>query len=145
MFLVNRPKRPILARPGLLLLALVIILAIGWVHRAFFSNDGIALTSAEAPRIVVVGAEDALSTFGELRGTLVTGELPGGAHEAEVLSDRDCAPDTDGVSHCLNELALGSTRLTIRHRHRMSQVPCLRPGETVTLMDAATYTARHSS
>jgi hypothetical protein len=131
------PKISAFTRPGTLFLALLVVLATGWAHR-------IASTPSEAQRTVVVGLTERPSTPGELHGMLVEGTLPEGVRDAEVLSDRDCAPDPDGISHCLNELALGETRITIRHHRRMAEVPCLRPGETVTVMDAATYAERRS-
>ncbi|MGZ4137590.1 MAG: hypothetical protein ACXVPX_08475 [Actinomycetota bacterium] len=57
---------------------------------------------------------------------------PAGPMMATVLSDANCAPDADGVSHCLNRLRLDSgSELTVRHNHRMIEVPCLSPGERV--------------
>lgn len=142
---MKRPNLSVLTRPGYLLLALVLVLAIGWAHQAFFSDTGMVSEVAETSRIVVVGSDTTPSTPDELHGTLVAGTLPSGVHDAEVLSDRDCAPDAKGVSHCLNGLALASTRITIRHHHRMSEVACLEPGETVTVMDEATYADRQGS
>lgn len=137
-------KHFFLARPLVLLSALALFLALGWATFSIVSVDDAAATADNA-RIVVVGTEKALSTPGVLRGTLVAGTFHDGAHVAEVLSDRDCAPDADGISHCLNELDLGSTRITIRHHHRMNEVPCLSPGETVRVMDAATYADHQES
>lgn len=140
-----RRIRSFFARPGSLLLVLVVVLAVGWIHRAIFSAEGGVSSSPEPPRTVVVGLTENPSEAGELHGTLVAGDLTDGAHEAEVLSDRDCAPDSEGISHCLNELDLGKNRITIRHHHRMSEVPCLRPGETITVMDSAAYADRQAS
>jgi hypothetical protein len=49
-----------------------------------------------------------------------------------VLTDEDCAAGEHGISHCRNTLRLpdGKT-LTVRNPHRMSEVPCMTPGETV--------------
>lgn len=53
---------------------------------------------------------------------------------ATVLSDENCEPDVHGYSHCLNELELpDGERIAVRHTHRMSEVPCLSPGERVNL------------
>jgi hypothetical protein len=54
-----------------------------------------------------------------------------------VQSDANCQPDQDGVSHCLNQLAIGDTTVLVRHHHKMSETPCLTPGETVNLTDHA--------
>lgn len=49
-----------------------------------------------------------------------------------VLTDSDCAPDAEGLSHCHNMIALaGGATITIQDNHQMSRHRCLRPGETV--------------
>jgi len=56
---------------------------------------------------------------------------------ALVLTDTRCAPDARGVSHCLNRLRLSSGRVvTVVHDHRMMDMPCLSPGERVTVSPA---------
>jgi hypothetical protein len=63
---------------------------------------------------------------------LVKGTLPSKVTTATVLTDTDCSPDGNGISHCLNVLRLGSGRhITIRHDHSMMNDPCLTPGEHV--------------
>lgn len=53
---------------------------------------------------------------------------------AVVLSDTRCNPDNRGVSHCLNRMRLANRSvITVVHNHRMAQMPCLSPGEHVTL------------
>ena len=53
---------------------------------------------------------------------------------ARVLTDTRCDPDTMGVSHCLNRMQLANgTVITVVHNHRMMDMPCLSPGEQVTL------------
>jgi hypothetical protein len=67
-----------------------------------------------------------------MRGTLLDGKLPDGVVEATVLTDEDCEPDAKGVSHCRNQLRLPSGKtVTVRHPHRMHDVPCMVPGERV--------------
>jgi hypothetical protein len=67
-----------------------------------------------------------------MRALLVDGKLPARPVEATVLTDEDCAADARGVSNCRNELRLPSGRtLAVRHPHRMAEVPCMTPGETV--------------
>jgi hypothetical protein len=56
-----------------------------------------------------------------------------------VRSDSNCQPDQQGVSHCLNQLEIGSTTVMVRHHHKMSEVPCLTPGETVNILSLAQY------
>jgi hypothetical protein len=53
---------------------------------------------------------------------------------ARVLTDTRCNPDAMGVSHCLNRMQLADgTQITVVHDHRMMDMPCLSPGERVTL------------
>jgi hypothetical protein len=53
---------------------------------------------------------------------------------AIVLTDTRCNPDARGVSHCLNRMRLtNGTVITVQHDHRMMDMPCLSPGERVTL------------
>lgn len=54
---------------------------------------------------------------------------------AVVLTDTRCNPDARGVSHCLNRLRLANGAVvTVRHDHRMMDMPCLSPGEHVSLI-----------
>jgi hypothetical protein len=73
---------------------------------------------------------------------LEAGAFPtGGVVRATVLTDTNCAPDTDGVSHCMNEMQAGSTHFTVRHNHKMMEEPCFSPTEALNVVDVATYTA----
>lgn len=69
---------------------------------------------------------------------LVDGAIPADVTQLTVLTDEECVPDADGVSHCLNrirfETAGGEGAATLRHHHRMAEEPCLTPGETVMLV-----------
>ena len=74
------------------------------------------------------GAGAQVTTVRMLHGSL--------AHRtrARVLSDTRCTPDAHGVSHCLNRLRLADGRtVTVVHDHRMATMPCLSPGEHVSL------------
>lgn len=72
-----------------------------------------------------------------LHAGLEDGQLPGGPVEATVLTDEDCAPDEQGISHCRNAVRLASGQtVVLRHSHDMHQVPCLAPGERVLLRRA---------
>jgi hypothetical protein len=65
---------------------------------------------------------------------LAKGTMPRRPTTATVLTDTDCAPDQNGVSHCSNILRLVSgRRITVRHDHKMMNDPCLSPGERVRL------------
>ena len=69
---------------------------------------------------------------------LVSGTIPPDVTRLTVVTDENCQPDQDGVSHCLNRVtyqsAQGMGEAVVRHNHRMSEVPCLAPGETVVLV-----------
>lgn len=68
----------------------------------------------------------------QMRALLLSGKLPAGVVNATVLTDEDCAPDAEGVSHCRNKLRLpGGQTIEVRHPHRMHDVPCMTPGESV--------------
>lgn len=93
--------------------------------------------SAKGPRTVLVstGPEPAPSRPGtRLHALRLSGPIPSRRSLATVLSDEDCAPDSRGVSHCINRMRLANGRvLTVRHPHRMMEVPCLARGEHVTV------------
>lgn len=100
-------------------------------------------TDASMRTLVIGSATDRLpgtsNAEGFLMANLRTGMLPAGAATALVLSDANCDPDKDGVSHCLNQLQIGTSVVTVQHHHQMHLVPCLTPGETVKLMPLAAY------
>jgi hypothetical protein len=51
-----------------------------------------------------------------------------------VLTDTRCNPDSMGVSHCLNRVRLANGAvITVGHDHRMADIPCLSPGERITI------------
>jgi len=96
-------------------------------------------TPKAAPRTLFIGAKDAQlplrGTGGVLLATMVSGQVPVGAAQAVVQTDSNCQPDQNGTSHCLNELMINGAKVVIRHHHKMSETPCLTPGETVNLTD----------
>lgn len=72
---------------------------------------------------------------GVLHALLLEGKAPAGEVVATVTSDEDCAPDSKGISHCLNRLRLdGGRRLMVRHPHAMQEVPCMTPGERIRVI-----------
>lgn len=83
--------------------------------------------------VVSSGAEPAPSQPGQImRGRRVEGAMPSGTSLATVLTDEDCSPDAAGISHCRNRIRLsGGRTLTVRHPHRMAEVPCMVPGERI--------------
>lgn len=89
--------------------------------------------------LVFTGAEPRPSPPGTvLNAELLDGRVPARTEVATVLTDEDCNPDAEGISHCLNKLRLpdGSV-LSVRHPHDMMLVPCLSPGEQVEVSAAA--------
>lgn len=72
-----------------------------------------------------------------LRAVLMAGTMPSGPMMGTVLSDENCAPDAQGVSHCTNRLRMeGGIEMTVMHPHRMADVPCLAPGERISVQPA---------
>ncbi len=101
-------------------------------------GDGGAATGKTRTVLVSSGREPAPSSPGPVLHVLdLKGPVPSGPVAATVLSDENCEPDADGVSHCITRLRLadGAT-LTVRHPHRMMEVSCLEPGERVTVRPA---------
>ena len=100
--------------------------------------------SAHAPpaamRSLVVWArrEPAPSLPGAtMRALRVSGAVPGATVVGTVLSDDDCAADAAGISHCINKVRLANGAvLTVRHPHRMADVPCMTPGERLMVRAA---------
>lgn len=74
------------------------------------------------------------SRYDGLHAKLVGGTMPKAATQATVLTDEQCQPDAQEISHCLNRLRLADgSEIAVRHPHNMSEVPCLAPGERVQL------------
>jgi hypothetical protein len=100
-------------------------------------------TDSARRTVIVAQAGEGLPNFSAtdklLMTSLVDGQLPIQAMQAIVQTDSNCQPDEHGVSHCLNELAVGESTIMVRHHHKMSDVPCLTPGETVTILSLEQY------
>ena len=72
-----------------------------------------------------------------LNAGLEKGTLPDKPVVGTILTDEDCAPDAQGVSHCRNVVRLpNGHKIVLRHPHAMMEVPCLEPGEKVLLRRA---------
>lgn len=91
------------------------------------------------PRTVLVanepelGTNDGSLTVGYERGT----KPPSSETDAVVVTDENCTPDAEGVSHCRNEIRMANGKtVRVQHDHRMHEVPCLVPGEKVRLRSA---------
>lgn len=103
------------------------------------SSAGAHATPGEVERTVVVynhvPAPSPSQTI--LHAGLEEGQLPAGPVRATVLTDEECEPDAQGISHCRNEVQLRSGKtVVLRHLHDMMQVECLAPGEEVVLRRA---------
>lgn len=61
--------------------------------------------------------------------------LPAGARlTGTVLTDTNCEPDAQGLSHCNNIIDLGGgRRIEVVHTHLMKRYPCLAPGQRITV------------
>lgn len=66
------------------------------------------------------------------------GTIPSIVSHLTVLTDENCQPDAEGVSHCRNcvqfETETGIEQATLRHHHRMAEEPCLTPGQHVEVV-----------
>lgn len=140
-------KRNTLTISLVTVVALVAAIAVAAV--ALRDSGGATRTSAanshfpaadQARRTVYVyqGREPAASPPGsKLRALRVKGPMPTSAVIATVLSDENCEPDAQGVSHCINRLRLPNGKtLVVRHPHNMADVPCLAPREKVVVRPA---------
>jgi hypothetical protein len=125
---------------GLFVLALLVVAAIA-LNRP---GTGTAVTTALDPSlrtIVVVSKAGEIPALraGDIAVTLEQGTAPLGIKRATVLTDENCAPDAEGVSHCLNRMQAGGQHFTIRHNHKMMEEPCFSPTEELNVLDVATY------
>ena len=73
-----------------------------------------------------------------MHAKLTSGAAPSRPMVGTVMSDSDCGPDATGLSHCRNVIRMpGGHKMVVRHPHRMSDVPCMTPGEKVRVTRAA--------
>jgi len=149
----SQPSRSALLLAGIILIGTFIVvfavIAVPWRPTSpapvshFVEASSKNQTGGELRTLVIAKAGQALPHMSETEGllmtSLVSGQLPAGAMQAIVRTDSNCQPDRDGISHCLNELAIGSTTIVVRHHHRMSEVSCLTPGETVNILSLEQY------
>ena len=135
-------KRGVRLGLGIFLSLVVVVVAIG-IAVAVVGNDDAAKIRGSAPHyptepgmrtlvIAPMGSDTTSPATGPLSGSLVSGTVPLQPMMATVVSDTNCAPDAQGVSHCDNQLRMNDgTMLTVRHNHRMMDTPCLSPGEHI--------------
>ena len=137
-------KRFMIFSLGVLLIIGVVRLLTVWQASA---TARAAQVDATLRTVVVVAPGEARPT---LKGTdvavdLESGTLPTGVQRATVQSDKDCAADAQGVSHCLNDLTIGRSQVAIRHHHKMMDEPCFSPTEQLNVVDVATYRALYAT
>lgn len=128
-----------------LTVALVVVVALAQSRGGADRGAQLAPVATTAPHyqnaamrsVVITGSAQVSRGNGPVYVTLESGSIPAGVETATVLTDENCAPDQGGVSHCLNRVqfqtAQGMGEAVLRHHHRMSEEPCLSPGETVTI------------
>ena len=92
----------------------------------------------EAVREVLFTDEATVSRgVGPVLVQLHGGTIPADVTRLTVLTDEDCTPEKDGVSHCTNRVEFVSAHVrrtaVIKHHHKMSEEPCLSPGEVVVI------------
>ncbi len=94
-------------------------------------------TADQTQRTVYVyrGREPGASQPGtRLHAMRLKGPIPARPVLATVLTDENCEPDAQGVSHCINRMRLSNGKtLVVQHPHKMEDVPCLAPQEQVTV------------
>ena len=136
-------------RPRLLalLVATTIIIAAAGVFifaRGEDAADSSATAVSEHPvvvpaaaRTVSVSRKMPMPSANERRlsAMLEDGTMPDRPMMADVMTDTDCTPDAQMISHCRNVMRLADGRqIVLRHPHQMSRIPCLAPGERVRLI-----------
>ena len=103
-------------------------------QNAGVSSHGQPITTVRTILVASAGPVGVSAPGRPLRAELMSGSLPSTAVMATVLSDENCAPDAQGISHCTNKLRMdGGAEMTVTHPHRMAEVPCLAPGERVSV------------
>jgi hypothetical protein len=100
------------------------------------SSEHAAAVPASARTVMVSRAMPMPSAHARrLSAKLERGAMPDAPMMADVMTDTDCAPDEQMISHCRNVMRLADGReIVLRHPHVMSEVPCLAPGERVRLI-----------
>jgi predicted outer membrane lipoprotein len=130
---------------GLACLAFAIIAAIWIMDSREQSRDSAAVTvphfqTSQVRRVAITDEARVSRNQDPVYVQLVDGAIPAGVTHLTVLTDENCTPDADGVSHCINrvqfETGQGIKQAVLQHQHRMSEESCLAPGEVVELAAA---------
>ena len=146
----NRHMRTKNTRTILLALAVVALAGVGAFAIALDSRSDAPGATAQTPvasehgaqaptiarTVFVSSSMPAPSAHAQrMSAMLEGGTMPTEPAMAEVVTDSDCTPDEQMISRCRNVVRLeDGSELVLRHPHKMSEVPCMAPGETVRLL-----------
>jgi hypothetical protein len=123
-------------------LAFVVIAAVWIVESREQSRDSAGVTvphfqTSQVRRVAITDEARVSRNQDPVYVQLIDGAIPAGVTRLTVLTDENCAPDADGVSHCINRVQFdtgqGTAQAVLQHHHRMSEESCLAPGEVVEL------------
>jgi hypothetical protein len=131
---------------GLMVFAAVMAVALAlaaYTGKTTASADADAALNPTLRSLVVVQLGDQRPAMqpGFIQVDLIEGVIPATLATGIVRSDTDCTPDSAGVSHCRNMIEVGTSRLEIRHHHKMAEEPCFSPSEAVNILSVAGYAA----
>ena len=127
---------------GAACLAFALIAAIWIMESREHARDSVDVAvphfqTSQVRRVAITGEARVSRNQDPVYVELVDGAIPAGVTRLTVLTDENCAPDADGVSHCINrvqfETGQGVGHAVLQHHHRMSEESCLAPGEVVEL------------
>jgi predicted outer membrane lipoprotein len=127
---------------GLACLAFAIIAAIWIMDSREQPTDGASVAvphfqTSQVRRVAITDEVRVSRNQDPVYVQLVDGAIPASVTHLTVLTDENCAPDADGVSHCINRVQFatgqGIVQAVLQHHHRMSEESCLAPGEVVEL------------
>jgi hypothetical protein len=127
---------------GAACLAFAVIAAIWIMDSREQSRDSAEVTvphfqTGEVRRVAITDGARVSRNQDPVYVQLIDGTIPAGVRNLTVLTDENCTPDADGISHCINrvqfETGQGIDQAVLQHHHRMSEESCLAPGEVVEL------------
>lgn len=135
----NHRARPLIAVLAITALAVGLAACGSGETSSSVSTAGAHAIPGEVERTVIVYDQVPAPSPSQvtLHAGLEEGQLPAEPVTAVILTDENCEPDAEGISHCRNEAQLPSgEKVVLRHLHDMMQVECLAPGEEVILRRA---------
>ena len=135
----NQPQaRSSSARTAIVLLAALAIVSLSGVLVLGFLYFGQQPASAEPaiPSGATLSSWFDNGAGGQHLLRVFRGEAPasGVRVTGTVMTDTDCDPDAQGLSHCHNIIDLGGgLRIEVENTHNMPVHPCLSPGQRLTV------------